>query len=292
MEKVEKVLLLVVLGAAMTIVAVMSFQSDSKSETAGGDQAKSQIENPAAKDPAKDGTKSIGDLIKDGPELDLPGKTPPGGDNAKPDNRLAPRDAGGSKLPAGAGQRPSTDPAGDNPKDHESDEPKLDEPEKDDTNIVTPAFLDFERDPSGPGLFYTVRDDDTFSEIVRRYCGTAASDVQDRILKLNEGMDKNHIQRGDTILFPADLVKRLSAPRALGTKKEAREASADRSTNPEIAPTVSRSYRIKYGDTLWDLAVSRVGKGKADAYIRKIKALNPKLDPRHLMAGRSILLPD
>ena len=47
-------------------------------------------------------------------------------------------------------------------------------------------------------------------------------------------------------------------------------------------------YTIKKGDSLWSIAVARYGNGNK---WKQIAAANPKIDPNHVRAGQTIVLP-
>ena len=272
-------LLLIVVGAAMSIVAVRSFQTDSGAKDSG---SKESGAGPAiAEDLPGVKRRTIHDLIKDGPEIKKA--------VVKKDPKDVPAaDGGDGQLGKGTDLR-KQGPGKEGPANAGNAHVGKGQAAANVTESVKPAFLDFEKDPSGPGLYYTVRDADTFSEIVARYCGSAAASIQDRIVKLNEGMDISRIRKGDKILFPEDLVKNLSAQRP-GTMETGLRAK-ERGKKVERSGSGS-SYVIQDGDTLWDLAVKRVGEKLAVGYITKIRQLNPWLDVTRLGIGKSIVLPD
>ena len=57
--------------------------------------------------------------------------------------------------------------------------------------------------------------------------------------------------------------------------------------NRAVAKAGTR-YKIKNGETLWSIAQSHYGNGQK---WKTIAAANPKLDPNHIEAGQTIILP-
>ncbi len=151
----------------------------------------------------------------------------------------------------------------------------------------------------------TVRAEDTFNEMVLRWCGSLKYLVTAKAL--NEGLQLNSLRVGrdiclpwveDEVLVVAEQERRAAVAKppakppakspavvpASGTSSAAVVSAADASA--------SKAYVVKSGDALWKIAVRFAGSdNKAPAFIDQLKKLNPGLDPDHLMVGQKIKLP-
>lgn len=71
----------------------------------------------------------------------------------------------------------------------------------------------------------------------------------------------------------------------------ATSAAPQRQSGPAKTRAVAKAgtrYKIKTGETLWSIAQSHYGNGQK---WKTIAAANPKLDPNHIEAGQTIVLP-
>ena len=60
-------------------------------------------------------------------------------------------------------------------------------------------------------------------------------------------------------------------------------------TQPLVDPSATRRYRVRAGDTLFDIAVAQYGDS---TYVQDILARNPGLRPSALQVGEEIILPN
>ena len=61
------------------------------------------------------------------------------------------------------------------------------------------------------------------------------------------------------------------------------------SPRPKASASIGGSkYTVKKGDSLWTIAVAKYGNGNK---WKSIAAANPKIDPNHVRAGQTIVLP-
>lgn len=146
-----------------------------------------------------------------------------------------------------------------------------------------------------------VRAEDTFNEIVLRWCGSLKYIVTAKAL--NEGLQLNHLIVGreiclpwveDEIIVVAEKERRAAAAKPPIVMPVAAPASGTSSGGVASAvdASASKAYVVKSGDALWKIAVRFAGSGnKAPAFIDQLKKLNPGLDPDHLMVGQKIKLP-
>jgi len=90
----------------------------------------------------------------------------------------------------------------------------------------------------------------------------------------------------------APLTKRHAVPGVLEARPRTR--ATRRVPAPAVAGRVApktEEHVIRKGETLWSIAMQRVGKSQAMAFIRRIQDLNPGLDPAGLQPKDHILLP-
>ena len=147
----------------------------------------------------------------------------------------------------------------------------------------------------------TVRAEDTFNEMVLRWCGSLKYLVTAKAL--NEGLQLNSLRVGRDICLPwvedEVLVVAEQERRAAVAKPPAKSPAVVPASGTSSAAVVSaadasasKAYVVKSGDALWKIAVRFAGSdNKAPAFIDQLKKLNPGLDPDHLMVGQKIKLP-
>jgi 5'-nucleotidase len=78
----------------------------------------------------------------------------------------------------------------------------------------------------------------------------------------------------------SDVIAPAPAPR--------RQVSAAPAARKASATAGGTKYKVKKGDSLWSIAQAKYGNGNK---WKTIAAANPKLDPNHVMAGQTIVLP-
>jgi nucleoid-associated protein YgaU len=126
----------------------------------------------------------------------------------------------------------------------------------------------------------TARSDDRLSTLVERWCGSL--EALPVVEALNEDLKQGKpIPRGRKVLVPwTDDEVLLVAHKERNKRLEKVEASK------------GELYTIKKGDSLWKIAVGRVGSRQAPAYIKAIVTSNPQLeDPNAVREGQKIRLP-
>lgn len=77
---------------------------------------------------------------------------------------------------------------------------------------------------------------------------------------------------------PAAAAEEISAPAPVRTRSSRSTASAAGGTK----------YKVRKGDTLWKIAQAHYGNG---AKWQRIASANPKVDPNHVLAGQTIVIP-
>ena len=93
---------------------------------------------------------------------------------------------------------------------------------------------------------------------------------------------------------PAAPAHNIPAPQPAFTEAEQPVTVADASDSYSPAPSRTRGttsgtkYKIKKGESLWSIAQSRYGNGNK---WKAIAAANPQIDPNHVQAGQTIILP-
>lgn len=155
------------------------------------------------------------------------------------------------------------------------------------TDPATQALVllgDSRRD--GDYRIVTVRHNDTFSELVQRWCGGLGQlEVAE---SLNEELNLARLVAGAKVCLPwVDDASLVAAHLARKTEQDAAKKVIAQ------ARTQGQDYVVKAGDSLWGIAVRHVGQKGAPSFIDNIKALNPELlaDPNRLVVGKTIVLP-
>ncbi len=126
----------------------------------------------------------------------------------------------------------------------------------------------------------TARTDDRLSKLVERWCGNL--DPLPTVEALNEDLKQGKpIPDGHEVLVPWTDDEVLLAAHTARQRMQA-----------ELERKQGELYTLKKGDSLWKIAVQRVGSRKAPAYIRAIAQRNPKLeDPNAVREGQKLRLP-
>ena len=327
MEKVEKLLLLVVLGAAMIIMSVMSFGTEGpekspKDGASGQNVAKVEGTNPHQNllpgDPGSPRKRRVDDLlpdVEDGPAIETlgkPGSEPGARTPGKPGSESGSEPGARKDDAAGNGGGSGTGQPGAVPSQTPGTGTGLDAPKQEPGNRskgVKPAVLALEPSEE-PGMWtYRVQAGDTMGAIAKRFTGSPRN-AQELIASFNEGLDLDRIGEGQVIQIPdylvrgksqqstsgksisAPLAKRHAVPGVLQTGPRTR--TTRRAPAPAVAGRVApktEEHVIRKGETLWSIAMQRVGKSQAMAFIRRIQDLNPGLDPAGLRPKDHILLP-
>jgi nucleoid-associated protein YgaU len=128
---------------------------------------------------------------------------------------------------------------------------------------------------------YTVRAGETLGEIAQRELGSVKQIP--RIVALNAGLDPDRVLAGQVLLLPAEGAD-APAPRTPAAVQEARPVPSVAAA----APSSTRRYTVRAGDTLSQIAVRELG---TTARMAEIEALNAGLDPDRVLAGQVLLLP-
>ncbi len=328
MEKVEKLLLLVVLGAAMIIMSVMSFGSEDPAVTPGGTTAKNSSENPIA-NPAGAEVPSVGTDVTENQGV-VPGRRSvsrllldvehPGAENAA--GRKENLAKGKAPNPAEAARGGPLDPLAPN----KGAGPEMGMQKS--TPGLNTADLALKPGDDPRIWIYEVQPNESMGVIAAKVTGSQKNMYE--IASFNEGMDLNRIRTGQKIQIPSYLIQdRKMVQKGGGATPGLAKAAAVSPSSPlagrRIVPGMIRApekeglstngvsrvgrgrgvpreatsparpktedYRIRKGETLWAIAKSRVGERGAMAYVRKIQDLNPDLDPTSLREKEIILLP-
>ncbi len=154
-------------------------------------------------------------------------------------------------------------------------------------DLATQALMwlgDSKRD--GDYRIVTVRKDDTFSELVQRWCGSL--DQLEIAESLNEELNLRRLEPSTKVCLPwVDDAKLVAAHVARKQKQESEVKVVTEARNKGL------DHLVRSGDKLWNIAVARVGQKNANQFIEEVKALNPALmaDPGKLVVGTTIMLP-
>jgi len=129
---------------------------------------------------------------------------------------------------------------------------------------------------AGAPRTYTVKAGDTLGEIARRELGSAKR--WEEIQTLNGSLDPKRLRAGMTIKLPG-------AQAATGNVPSSNGAVATPAAQPRAG---ARTYTVKSGDTLGEIAKRELGSAQRWA---EIQALNPGLNPNRMVVGAELVLP-
>jgi len=142
-----------------------------------------------------------------------------------------------------------------------------------------------------PSNEYVVQKGDSMALIARRTLGSEQRWTE--IQALNNGLQPKSLKVGMKLALPADAkaapARTASTPNTAGAGST--KTAAAKSTPPKPGATKSSGgnrYTVQKGDTLYSIASKKCG---SKSKIKEILALNPGLDARNLVVGRSIVLP-
>jgi hypothetical protein len=267
MDRVEKILMLGVLGVAMAFVAVLAFESG----------------------PGPEGTKTDGDertsIVADGVSEGASGTAQEASSSRSLNEMLGPNveAGGGSQAEAGEGSdtrgsgtsgedAPGTEADSEGPTggiEFPGDAFEFSSPSADGNQATTSMYW-----YHGEFRVYQVRNGDTLEGILRKHCGYSGPRTMRRVQMLNEDLNLNKLSVGQEILLPVDLLRgSMNGLRKPST--EARQVSRSSSSSgaavenaPAVAPqpgpapaaqpaVASRSYKVQSGDNFWSIAPSR-----------------------------------
>ena len=156
------------------------------------------------------------------------------------------------------------------PRRERRSEPKPGERPRNDDQKQAPVVR---KDPPAPPQVvatrkYTVRDGDTISEISSRELGSTRYVAA--IMRLNPDIEPRKIKKGDVLVLPG-------------------KAKADESrAAPMERAGAYRRYVIRKGDSFARIARLELG---AEKRSKEIRRLNPRVDPRRLIPGKTLKLP-
>ena len=327
MERVEKVLLLAVLGVALLIVAVMSFLPPDIAHGAGdrtagdrtaGDRTagdRTAKQRPATPDVVPEDHQGVSDSGAVQPNAGTPrtlselmGRSAPrgepiplGGEAAGSEHGAANagRSDGDAVPPAGAMRagddaRVAVRPIGAGPVADATARPSGFSP------ATTGMRVAMQYSGAPDYLSYTVRRGDTLTQILEDVCGTQAA--LDDVLAVNESLklNPNALRPGSKLLIPKSAIRPLAsrsmlrdrvAPARRSSRATGAAAPANRRAGEPSSARASATYTVRGGDTLWRIAAARVGRRNADKYVAKIRAINPKARARVLLPGTKLRMP-
>lgn len=262
MERVEKVLLLAVLGVALMIVAVMSFLPE-------GVKADTRDTSPTQDPPAglapetskglpEAGGKTLADLM--GPTA--PKEEPTPQETAKKITETPPvlEDAGGgaATVKNAPGQKAAAQPSEPEP----AAQPDSDKARVAMEYVLNPDYLQ-----------YVVKQGDTLGQILDEVCG--GQEALDDILAVNEQLKLNpHLIRpGSALLIPKFAIRPKSRRKPRATKPT---PVSERIVEGPAKEAARELYTVQAGDSLWKIASRRVGNKNASAYVARIQEINPQ----------------
>ncbi len=152
----------------------------------------------------------------------------------------------------------------------------------------------------------TVRQGDTFSELVEKFTGSLAN--ADEVRALNEQIDPGRLVAGQKILMPwvgedelrAALQARREAPAASDLQPRSTPpltAAPEEASSPRVPPlsepagTTGTVHVVKRGESLWKIAEGVVGRSRASAYVDEIVRANGIADASRVREGQKLTLP-
>ncbi|MCA8972187.1 MAG: LysM peptidoglycan-binding domain-containing protein [Planctomycetes bacterium] len=327
MEKVEKILLVAVLGVALLIVGVMAAlppdvgggietSSDLTGVDSSGSQASAMRERSAGQGPGVSSDAIFdsmrdreGERNKEYAPIDLnadpqvaagQGASPAssGGESRSPGFADPSRSEsgagglGGHELGTGSGMAAA---GGDIASERELAAGSNANGEA--AGALAPAgakiaYREFSSHPVYSDYYvYRVQRDDTLSQIAADYCVGGAAAIE-AIVKVNEklAIDPRDLSAGEDIIIPKSIV----LPAEERHKRELERVQKARSPSRSIAkdlPRGANDYVVKKGESLWTIAVARVGARRANAFIEQIRAMNPQIRGDLVRGGDHITLP-
>ncbi|MFN0242389.1 MAG: LysM peptidoglycan-binding domain-containing protein [Planctomycetota bacterium] len=291
MQQIERYGVIALVFLLVTIVAV-SFWGDSKSPSfwsrLTGKSADTKVAQLDAEKPADAplhvSERALADPLPLSPVVEatpadmLAGGVAPA---ATSDSMLAPQGGANmpmSTLPSGVGTQASEvapytthvpAPVVDAPI-FASGEPRVDAPKKAAANAT-----------------YTVQKGDSLARIAARTLGDEQRWPE--IQALNAGLSPKSLRVGARIVLPADAKTSTAAAKSMKASANTAQPVAkqsDKATPP--AKKSGRSYVVKSGDSL--RAIARRELGDENRW-NEIAALNPSVDPKRLLVGKSLRLP-
>ncbi|MBI5364093.1 MAG: LysM peptidoglycan-binding domain-containing protein [Planctomycetes bacterium] len=159
------------------------------------------------------------------------------------------------------------------------------------TNVGAAPITPLPIPPAPSPREYTVQKGDSLALIARRTLGSEQrwSEIQ----TLNPGVTPKSLKIGMKLQLPEGATTAAVQPKpAASEPKAASVAAKSASKSASVAKkTEAKSgahYTIQRGDTLNAIAERKLG---SKARVKDILALNPGLDPKKLVVGKSLLLP-
>lgn len=317
MEKVEKILLVAVLGVALLIVGVMAAlppdvgsQIETSSDVTGVDPTGSRA--TAMRERAEDGRREVGrrdvssnaifdsmrdrdgERSKEYEPIDLNGESPvAAGHGASPASSGGEKhdsEAGGPELETGQGSGTGGSVV--------SERELVAGSNADASGALASAgakiaYREFSSHPVYSDYYvYRVQRDDTLSQIAADYCVGGAAAIE-AIVKVNEklAIDPRDLSAGEDIIIP----KAIVLPADERHKRELERVQKARSPSRPIAkdlPRGANDYVVKKGESLWTIAVAHVGARRANAFIEQIRSMNPQIRGDLVRGGDHITLPE
>ena len=137
--------------------------------------------------------------------------------------------------------------------------------------------------PPPRALTHVVQKGEVLSEISKKYCGTSRKwrDIQ----KANDGLNPRRLQVGMKLKIPP-----LAQVMSVGGVAAAASPPPALSVTGRAAPAAQRTYTVKKGDTLYDIARKVYGDGTR---FKDIQAANRRLlsGHRYLQPGMTLVIP-
>lgn len=112
---------------------------------------------------------------------------------------------------------------------------------------------------------------DSLNLLAQRWCGSV--DYAGEIRSLNETVDFDDLHPGKVVTVPW-----VDDAELLAAHEERQSPAAAPPAAPGPLPGGTREYVVEEGDTVWQLAVSRVGVREAPNYIERLEELNPQIE--------------